>query len=75
MIPDMVKNLFTRRTRGRVSQMPAVRVSGALEAELNAMLPGDVLEMAGKESGREYAVVLREDLEHVMELARMRMRK
>lgn len=75
MIPDLVKSLFTRRTQGRVGLTGPIQVSGALEAELNSMLPGDVLNMTGRSSGREYSVVLREDLEHVMGLARMRLRK
>lgn len=74
-IPDYVKNMFKARTKGRLGRMGPVQVSGALEEELDAMLPGDVLEMDGRSSGRQYSVVLREDLEHVMDLARMRIRK
>jgi hypothetical protein len=55
--------------------MGPIQVSGALEDELNSMVPGDVLEMTGRDSGRQYSVVLREDLQHVLDLARIRIRK
>lgn len=74
MIPDYVKNMFKRRTQGRISFVGPIPVTGVLHEALSDLQPGEVLELS-IESGRQYAAISREDLDHVLELVGMRSRK
>lgn len=65
-IPESVKKLFNGR-KPRRGHIGPFRVGGLLDAELRSMEPGEVLEMEA--GGREFGVVLMEDIEHLVERA------
>jgi hypothetical protein len=76
MIPESIRNLFKRRTVGRLSPIRGpYRVTLELEAALNDLKPGEIMELTGRETGRQYVVVMREDLEHVLTIAGLSERK
>jgi hypothetical protein len=70
-IPESIRKLFLGRKTRRGHAGPHF-VSGILDSELRSMQPGEALELEA--GGREFAVVLSEDLEHLLEHV-MRARK
>ena len=76
MIPETIRRLFTPKTQGRLTAHKGRHVvSLSMEAALNDLQPGEIMDVVGLTSGREYRLVLREDMDFLLERAGRRAKK